>query len=305
MKKIFVTGGNGMVGKNLVSSLEKEYDIFAPSRQELDLLNFKKTNDYIKNTQPDIIIHCAGKVGGIQANINNPFEFFDINLKIGQSIINAAMNNGISNFLNLSSSCIYRPDSKTPLKEESILTAGLEKTNEGYALAKISILKYCEYISKQHNLFFKTIIPCNLYGDHDKFDSVKSHLIPAIILKIDNAIKSKQKEVEIWGDGTAKREFMYVGDLVNFIHYFLKNFQKMPFKLNVGVEKDYSINEYYNVIGKIMGYAGTFIHNLDKPVGMKRKKVDISKLNEVGWKSSISLNEGVKKTISFYEKNKV
>ena len=130
-------------------------------------------------------------------------------------------------------------------------------------------------------------------------------MIPAIILKIDNAIKSNLKEVEIWGDGTAKREFMYVGDLVNFINYFLKNFQQMPFKLNVGVEKDYSINKYYNVIAKIMGYTGTFVHNLDKPVGMKRKKVDLSRLNEVGWESSISLNEGVKKTINFYEKHKV
>ncbi len=295
-----------MVGKNLIKGLSYNYDVLAPSRVELDLLSINMVNDYLYQKKPELIIHCAGHVGGIQANVNNPLEFLDLNLVMGQNIIKSAYQQGIKYFLNLSSSCIYSPNSNEPIEEDSLLKNGVEKTNEGYALAKIVLLKYCEYINKKDKgYFYKTIVPSNLYGDYDKFHPINSHLIPAIILKTYNAIKNDELEIEIWGDGTAKREFMYVKDLVDFIDFYIKDFKNRPSLVNIGVDEDYTIDQYYKVIGKIMGYKGNYIYNTKKPVGMKRKKVNISKLKDLGWKSQTTLEEGIIKTKKYFYENEV
>ena len=295
-----------MVGRNLLSELSSDYEILSPKRNELDLLNYDDLDNFLKLNKPDIIIHCAGHVGGIQSNLDYPLEYLDINLKIGQNLIFSAVQNQISNFLNFSSSCVYSPNSLTPLKEDSFLENGVEKTNEGYALAKIIIQKYCEYVNKSYSGFsYKTVVPCNLYGEYDKFDPNKSHLIPAIIYKINKAIQFKLDKVEIWGDGSAKREFMYIKDLTNFISFYLRNYNKMPPIINVGLENDFSVKEYYQIIGNLMGFKGRFFHNLDKPVGMKRKKIDITKLKNLGWEAGHTLEEGLQKTIKYFYENEI
>ena len=301
--KILVTGGSGMVGKNLINhSKTANYKILAPSSKELNLLSYQETEDYIKENEPELVIHAAGLVGGIQANIANPVGFLVDNIDMGKNLIMAAKNNGVKQFVNLASSCMYPRNATNPLSEELILQGELEPTNEGYALAKIVCTRLCEYISSTNNQHhYKTIIPCNLYGLYDKFDPKSSHMIPAVIRKIDNACLRKDNEVEIWGDGLARREFMFVEDLVDFIFYSIENLSRMPQNINVGLGYDYSINEYYQTIAEVIGYKGEFVHDLSKPVGMKQKVVDITKLKEFGWKSKTSLKEGVAKTLAYYK----
>jgi len=179
----------------------------------------------------------------------------------------------------------------------------LEPTNEGYAIAKITSTRLCEYINKEDSDFlYKTVIPCNLYGKYDKFDPKHSHMLPAVIQKIDEAKKNNQKTLDIWGDGTARREFMYAEDLADFVYYALDNFDEMPQNINVGLGHDYTINEYYEAISKVIGYQGDFLHDLSKPIGMKQKLIDDTKLKEFGWKHKTSLNEGIEKIYEYYLK---
>lgn len=300
--KILLTGGSGMVGGNLKEFFEQhsDYTLYAPSSSELNLLNVEQVRDYIKKINPDFIIHCAGIVGGIQANIANPLKFLSENTLMGHNLVMTAFECGVKNFLNLGSSCMYPKHAHNPIKETDILTGSLEPTNEGYALAKIATAKLCEYISRMYPDFhYKTAIPCNLYGKYDHFDLQKSHMIPAAIVKVHQA-QLNNTDVEIWGDGTARREFMYVEDLVDAIDFCIKNFNKMPVYLNIGLGYDYSIAEYYQAIAEMIGYQGKFVFDTTKPVGMKQKLVDISLLNDFGWKSKISLKEGLIKTYQFY-----
>ncbi len=305
MKKIFITGANGMVGRNLKERLaEVGYEILGPLRAELDLMNYQAVNKYIAHSSPDLIIHCAGKVGGIQANIKNPVQFLIDNLEIGKNIVMAARENRVKRVLNLGSSCMYPRNAKNPLYEELILQGELEPTNEGYALAKISVARLCEYISREDDFFeYKTIIPCNLYGKHDKFDPLHSHMIPAVIRKVHEAKINGDKTVEIWGDGMARREFMIADELVDFIEYALKNYSEMPEYLNVGLGHDYTINEYYKNIAAVVGWQGEFVHDLSKPVGMKQKVIDNTKLSNFGWKPKSTLREGLGKTYEFFLEN--
>jgi GDP-L-fucose synthase len=300
--KIFITGSNGMVGHNLLENDDiTRHDIFKPSSSELDLLNYNDIKAYLKKTKPDMIIHCAGKVGGIQANMKDMYHFFTHNALMGINLVKASKEHGIKKFLNLSSSCIYPRNYQNPLKEEYILQAELEPTNEGYALAKLSILKMCEYISKEYPEYqYKTFIPCNLYGRWDKFDEANSHMIPSVIKKIYAAVIAKSPEIEIWGDGTARREFMYASDLAVCIAKAIGNFEDLPVIMNVGLGVDYSVNEYYETIKKILGYNGSFTHNTTRPVGMKQKLLDITLQTQWGWKSKVTLEEGIAKTYQFF-----
>jgi GDP-L-fucose synthase len=300
--KIFITGSNGMVGRNLLENDEiAKHDILKPASSELNLLNFNDVRIFLKKTRPDMIIHCAGKVGGIQANMKDMYNFFTDNALMGINLVKAAKENGVKKFLNLSSSCTYPRNYQNPLKEEYILQAELEPTNEGYALAKLSILKMCEYISKEYPEYqYKTFIPCNLYGRWDKFDEANSHMIPSVIKKIYNAVISESPEIEIWGDGTARREFMFVADLASCVAKAVVNFENVPNIMNVGLGFDYSINEYYETIKKILGYKGSFIHNTSKPVGMKQKLLDIHLQTKWGWKPTVSLGQGIEKTYRFF-----
>ncbi|MDD3462281.1 MAG: GDP-L-fucose synthase [Sulfurospirillaceae bacterium] len=302
--KILITGSSGMVGKNVVEfNKSKNYALLTPSSKELNLLDRASVDDYIARHRPDIIVHCAGIVGGIQANIANPVKFLVENTQIGLNIIMSAYENGIQKFINMSSSCMYPRDAKNPLSEELILKGELEPTNEGYAIAKVASTRLCEYINKENKEFhYKTIIPCNLYGRYDKFDPKHSHMLPAVIKKIHEAKMNNEATLDIWGDGEARREFMYAEDLADFTYFALENFESIPQNINVGLGHDYTINEYYKVIAEVIGFEGEFVHDLSKPVGMKQKLIDDTKLQSFGWKYKTSLKDGIQKTYEYYLK---
>lgn len=302
--KILITGSTGMVGRNILENRDiSKFDLLIPKSIELNLLNYSTVDKYIKDNKPDFIVHTAGKVGGIQANIAYPVSFLIGNLDMGRNIIMAAKSNDVKNLINLSSSCMYPRNAINPLSENLILKGELEPTNEGYALAKIMSTRLCEYINKEDNSFnYKTIIPCNLYGRHDKFEAKHSHMLPAVIRKIHEAKINNLSQIDIWGDGKARREFMYAGDLADFISYAITNFSKMPQNINVGLGHDHTINEYYQIIADVIGYEGEFVHDLTKPIGMKQKLIDDTKLKEFGWQYKTSLVEGIKKTYEYYKK---
>ena len=293
-----------MVGRNIIDHIKsKNYKILSPKSSDLNLLNYNETKNFITKNKPDIIIHTAGVVGGIEANINNPVKFLVENTQIGLNILTASKEMKIKNFINLGSSCMYPHNSNNSLSEEQILSGKLESTNEGYALAKICITKLCEYLNSEDNsLLYKTIIPCNLYGKYDNFDNNSSHMIPAVIKKIHEAKKNKLQFVDIWGDGHARREFMYASDLADFIYFAIKNFYKMPQNINVGIGEDHSINDYYKKIANIIGFKGKFINDLSKPIGMKKKLINNQKLIEFGWKHKTSLEDGIKRTYEYFLK---
>jgi len=300
--KILLTGGNGMVGKNILKMSQLyQHEFLSPSSQELNLIDADSVRQYFVNNKPDMVIHAAGIVGGIQANIANPVKFLVDNMQMGLNIIMAAKEAGVRYFLNLSSSCMYPRDAINPLAEELILKGELEPTNEGYALAKVTSTRLCEYICKEDPEFlYKTIIPCNLYGEYDKFDPNHSHMIPAVIRKLDDAVKAEVNEIDIWGDGEARREFMYAEDLADFIFYAIERFSDIPQNINVGLGIDYTINEYYQTIAKVVGFKGNFKHDLSKPVGMKQKLIDDTKLANFGWSYKTSLEMGITKTFQHY-----
>lgn len=303
MMKILLTGGSGMVGRNICDYAQplSQYEVLAPSSKTLDLLSKQVVEDYINEHKPDVVIHAAGIVGGIQANIENPVKFLHENTLMGQNIVLSAQQAGIKRFVNLGSSCMYPRFAQNPLVEESILTGELEPTNEGYALAKIVTAKLCEYISKtQPDYQYKTLIPCNLYGKYDKFDPIKSHMIPAAIQKVHYAKTNRLDFVEIWGDGLARREFMYAEDLADAIFFALEHLDNLPNMVNVGLGDDFTINEYYEQIAQVLDYQGQFKHDVSKPVGMKQKLVNIDKLQQLGWRHKFSLTEGLEKTYQYY-----
>lgn len=301
--KILVTGGNGMVGRNILEHPKaNKHILLSPSSTELNLRDYNAVDTYIKKHQPDFIIHSAGLVGGIQANMARPVDFLVFNLDMGRNIIMAAKENGIKRFMNMASSCMYPREAQNPLQEELILKGELEPTNEGYAIAKIVVTRLCEYISKEKpELLYKTVIPCNLYGKYDKFSPEHSHMVPAVIKKIYDAKQNNISEIDIWGDGLARREFMYAGDLADFVFFAIDKFEKMPQNINVGLGFDYTINEYYKTIAKVIGYKGRFVHDLSKPTGMKQKLIDDTKLREFGWKHQTSLEEGIQKTLDYFK----
>lgn len=299
--KILITGATGMVGTNLCKKLEKNHKIslLAPTRNELNLLDKVSVDNYFKNTSPDLIIHAAARVGGIQANISSPVEFLVENTLINTNVIHCALLNHIPNLLNIGSSCMY-PKDRAILREEDLLTGKLEPTNEGYAVAKISATLLCNYINKQYGLSYKTIIPCNLYGPYDNFDPLASHLIPAMIRKLHTAKMNNEKKIIIWGDGKAYREFMYIDDLIDFIELAINQINQLPDLINVGLGYDYTISEYYKISADLMGYRGDFDYDETKPVGMKKKLLDVSKALQLGWKARVSIAEGIQKTYDYF-----
>lgn len=300
--RIMLTGANGMVGRNFLEHPGMGYfDVFSPVRSELDLFDYPAVEKYLLRTRPDMVIHTAGKVGGIQANMREPVRFLLENLDMGRNIVWAAHKTGVKRLINLGSTCMYPRNAPNPLREEYILTGELEPTNEGYALAKVSVARLCQYISSQYpDCQYKTLLPCNLYGRWDKFDPAHSHLIPAIIHKLYQAVVTDRNEVEIWGDGMARREFMYAADFADCLVEAVGRFDSLPLLMNVGLGYDYSINEYYATVAEIVGYRGSFVHDLTKPVGMKQKVIDTDKLTQWGWRAGTSLHDGLISTYKFY-----
>jgi len=302
--KILLTGAGGMVGKNFLEHPQiSSFDVLAPRSKQLDLRDFAAVKAYLDKHCPDMVIHAAGKVGGIQANVREPVRFLLENLDMGRNIVWASRQTGVKRLINLGSSCMYPRNHNEPLSEELVLKGELEPTNEGYALAKVVTARLCEYINREDASFqYKTLIPCNLYGRHDKFDPAHSHLIPAIIHKVHQAKLSGVDQVEIWGAGTARREFMYAGDLADVLVRAVKEFDTLPAMMNVGLGHDHSINEYYQAAADVLGYYGEFIHDLSKPVGMARKLVNVERQQAWGWTAQHTLRSGIEKTYEFYMK---
>ena len=300
--KIFLTGGNGMVGHNFLEHpIARDYTIFAPTSHELDLCDYAATQKFIEKCEPDLIIHCAGKVGGIQANIREPVRFLLDNLDMGRNLVWAAYKSGVKKLINLGSSCMYPRDAENPLVESAIMKGELEPTNEGYALAKVTVARLCDYIGREHSeITYKTIIPCNIYGRYDKFDPVKSHMVPAIIRKMHDAKTQGTNSVDIWGDGHVRREFMYAGDLADCMWECVKRFDDMPQIMNVGLGYDHTVNDYYTVCARVIGYEGSFKHDLTKPVGMNQKLVSVKALEDWGWKAQTPLESGLLQTYSYF-----
>ena len=293
-----------MVGRNLIDLCPKSVELICPSRAEIDLIDAHSVQVFIKNIQPDLIINCAGKVGGIKANMAEPFSFFVDNMLINQSIILGAYNSNVKYLLNFGSSCMFPRNAENPLKEDLLLTGELEPTNEGYALAKIAAQRMISYLSFEHpELCYKTVIPCNLYGKYDKFEEDKAHMIPAVIARMHQAVVENKSIVTIWGDGSARREFMYAEDLAYMIWTLLDNFEDMPQLMNLGLGVDYTIFDYYKAIAEVVGFKGEFEFDLSKPIGMKQKVVDITLQNNLNLSPQHTLNQGINKTFNYYLKN--
>jgi GDP-L-fucose synthase len=299
---LLLTGGSGMVGKNILESpLATDWEILAPSSHDLDLTDAHEVSDYIAYHKPDIVVHAAGQVGGIQANMAMPVAFLERNTAMGRNIIIGAHQSGVRRFLNLASTCMYPCKAPNPLTEDMILTGELEPTNEGYALAKIMATRLCQYIRREDvSAQYKTLIPCNLFGRHDKFNSKHSHLLPAIIHKVHTAKFEGKKTVEIWGDGTVRREFMYAGDLADAVLRAAADIENIPDLMNTGLGHDFTINEYYQTVAEVIGWRGDFVHDLSKPVGMKQKLSSTTRQSEWGWNALTSLRDGIAQTYEFY-----
>lgn len=300
--RVFLAGAGGLVGHNLVERCPKgELILLTPTHRELDLLKQEDVAYFYKNEKPDLVIHAAGIVGSIAANIKEPVRFLVQNVDMGRNVIYEARRAGIKKIINLGSSCMYPRDSENPLTEDMVLKGELEPTNEGYAIAKCMCTRLCEYIHREDEAYqYKTLIPCNLYGRWDKFTEANAHVVPAVIHKLYMAKTNNQTSVEIWGDGTARREFMYTGDLADCIWYAVDNFERLPDLMNVGLGYDYTVDEYYQTIARIVGYKGSFFHDTSKPAGMKRKLTDISRQLAFGWKAKYSLEAGIQETFDFY-----
>ena len=280
--------------------------IFAPTRNELDFSNYKAVESWFKLNKPTVVILAAAKVGGIFANNKMPAEFILENLKIQSNVIEIAFKYKVKRFLFLGSSCIYPKFAKQPIKEEYLLSSQLEETNQWYAIAKIAGLKLCEALRIQYGFDTISLMPTNLYGPYDNYDQNNSHVMPALIRKFNYAVKEELKTVICWGDGSPLREFLYVEDLAEAIVFALedweanldiKNKTKEPYHLNVGSDEEISIFDLANKIAKISGYKGKVEWDLNKPNGTPRKKIDCTRINNLGWKPKIRLEDGIKKTI--------
>ncbi|MBV2180185.1 MAG: GDP-L-fucose synthase [Castellaniella sp.] len=303
--RILLTGGSGMVGSNILDHpLASGYEILAPSSCELDLCRSSDVEAYMARWQPDLVIHAAGKVGGIQANMLDPVGFLSRNLEMGHNVVLGAKKIGVARLINLGSSCMYPRGREHALHEDDLLSGKLEPTNEGYALAKILVAKLCDFVSAMQDGFqYRTIIPCNLYGRHDSFDPARSHMVPSIIRKLHQAKIQGHDSVEIWGDGQARREFMYAGDLADCIWRAVARFDTLPQMMNVGIGRDYTVDEYYTAAARIIGYQGRFLHNLNRPIGMRRKLLDIARSESWGWRPRTSLDAGLAASYDFYLRN--
>jgi GDP-L-fucose synthase len=300
--RIFLTGGRGMVGRNLLEhAAASKHEVYAPTSAELDLRDVQAVDRWLSEKSPDVVIHAAGFVGGIQANLRDPVRFLLDNVDIGRNVIWSAFQNKVKTLINLGSSCMYPRDAQNPLREEMILKGELEPTNESYALAKVFAARLCEYISREDASYrYKTLIPCNIFGRYDRFDPIRSHMVPAIIHKLHGAKTQNKDQVEIWGDGTARREFMYAADLADCIWHAIDHFDSLPATMNVGLGYDYTVDEYYRAAADVIGYKGKFVYDLSKPVGMKQKLVSIERQKDWGWAAKISIHEGLSRTYQFY-----
>jgi len=271
---------------------------------EVDLRNQQAVKEFFDKEQPDYVFLAAAKVGGIHANNTYPAEFIYENLMIETNVIHEAYLHKVKKLLFLGSSCIYPRDCPQPIKEEYLLTSPLEKTNEAYAIAKIAGLKLCEYYNKQYGTHFIAVMPTNLYGPNDNFDLTTSHVLPALLRKIYYAHQHNVPQCEVWGTGQALREFLHVDDLANALLLLMNNYDSNDI-VNIGSGEDLSIKELVEKIQRIVGYTGTIVWDTTKPNGTPRKLLNIDKLKTLGWQPSLSLDEGIRNTLTWCIENNI
>ena len=300
--KIYVAGHKGLVGSAIVRKLkEKGYiNIVYNDKKKLDLTNQKKVFQYLKKQKPDFIFIAAAKVGGIFSNKNFKADFITQNLQIQTNLIYGSYLAGVKNLIFLGSSCIYPKKSKQPIKEKYFLSGKLEETNDAYAIAKIAGIKMCQSFNEQYKCNFKCLMPANTFGPNDNYDEKSSHFLPAIIKKIHNLKLHNLKEIILWGNGKAKREFIHVDDLASACIFFMKKKTKHTL-INIGTGKDYTIEHYANIISKIILKKKIKInYDKTKPNGVKRKVLDISIAKKYGWKPKFNLKRSIIKTYNSY-----
>jgi GDP-L-fucose synthase len=301
--KFLVAGGSGLVGSAVVRELQQNSkEVISISSKDLNLLDRAKTFTYVKNLQPDVIIDAAGKVGGIGGNNAFPVEFLSENLQIQSNLIDAAHEAKVKKFIFLGSSCIYPRNSDQPIKEEYLLTGELEPTNSAYAIAKIAGIELIKSYRKQHGYSWISIMPTNLYGPNDNFDLETSHVLPALIRKFIDAKKSGSLEVSLWGSGKSLREFLHVDDFVKAIMVCLEKYDD-PKQINVGSGVEITVKDLATKIAQTVGFTGSIFWDTSMPDGTPRKVLDSRKINNLGWKPSISLDQGIKLTVQWYLDN--
>lgn len=296
--KIFVAGHRGLVGSAIKRELEKKgyTNIVTRTHKELDLTDSKAVSEFFEAEKPDYVILSAAKVGGIQGNNTFPVEFFIENMKIQLNVITNAFKQNVKKLLFLGSSCIYPKNAPQPMKEEYLLSSELEKTNEMYALAKISGLKLCASYNREYNTDYISVMPCNLYGLNDNYDTKNAHVLPMLVRRFHEAKEAGLKEVTVWGTGTPLREFMYAGDLAKAVVYLMENksAKEIGEFINIGTGTEVTILELAQMIKKIVGFEGELVFDKSKPDGTMRKLMDVSRINNLGWKAETSLEEGIK-----------
>lgn len=294
--RIYVAGHRGMVGSAIVRKLQQEgyHQLLLRTSAELDLRNQESTEQFFKEQKPDYVFLAAAKVGGIVANNTYRADFLYENLMIQNNVIHAAFKHSVTKLLFLGSSCIYPKFADQPIQESALLTGTLEPTNEPYAIAKIAGLKLCEAYRDQYGANFISAMPTNLYGPNDNYDLNNSHVLPALLRKMIVAKRTNQPVVEIWGTGTPRREFLHVDDLADACYFLMHQYNGREW-LNIGVGEDISIKELAELIKHIVGYEGELQFNTTKPDGTPRKLLDVSKLQSLGWKAGIGLQEGIEK----------
>jgi len=309
--KIYIAGHSGMVGSAIIRKLKEDgfNNLILRSHKELDLINQNDVFEFFKNEKPEYVFLAAGKVGGIHANNTYRGQFLYENLMIQSNVIHAAYENNVKKLLFLGSACIYPRNAVQPIREEYLLTDILEPTNEPYAIAKIAGIKLCQSYHHQYGCNFISIMPNNLYGPNDNFDLETSHVLPALVRKFHEAKKNKADCVEIWGSGSPKREFMHVDDMASACVFLMNNLEAGDLygrgisHLNAGTGQEVTIKELALIIKGIVGYGGELVFNDDYPDGMPRKLLDVSRLNKMGWKSKIKLDEGLQSAYDWYVNN--
>lgn len=302
--KIYIAGHKGLVGSAITRLLEKQgyKNLILKTRRELDLLNQQAVTDFFKKEKPEYVFLAAAKVGGIMANKNQPADFIYENLVVQTNIIHNAYLNKVKKLLFLGSSCIYPKLTPQPIKEEYLLSAALEPSNKPYSVAKIAGIIACQAYNLQYGTNFISAMPTNLYGPNDNFDLQNSHVLPSLIRKFHEAKKNGEKEVIVWGSGKPMREFLHVDDLANACLFLMKNYNSSEI-INIGTGEDLSIKELVGKIKKTLGYKGKIVLDKTKPDGTPRKNLDVSKINKLGWKHKIDLENGLKMTYEWYKNN--
>lgn len=302
--KIYVAGHTGLVGSAIVRELHRQgyANILTRNSSELDLTDQSQVASFFHKEKPEYVFLAAAKVGGIKANNDYPADFIYKNLAIELNVIHSSYLAGVKKLLFLGSSCIYPRICPQPIQESSLLTGALEPTNEAYAVAKIAGIKMCEAYNRQYGTKFISCMPTNLYGPNDNFDLTSSHVLPALIRKFSEAKKRHLEVVEVWGTGKPKREFLHVDDLANAT-VFLMNYYEDNEIVNVGCGQDITIESLASMIKDSVGFQGNIRFNADYPDGIPQKLLDVSKMQEMGWEASISLADGIKLTVDWYENN--